>query len=57
MVVPLDLAFGIALTVAGWIGLLLAVVHSRHVIGRLNAPAVNRRGDRQADAAESSDDE
>jgi hypothetical protein len=57
MSVSLELAVGAALTVTGWIGLLIAVVHSRRVIGRLTAPATNRPGEPSADDTETNDDE
>lgn len=32
------LIIGTVLTIAGWIGLLGAVVHGRHVVNKLNKP-------------------
>ena len=45
MSVSLEFAAGVVLIVTGWFGLLIAVVHSRRVIGRLTDPATNRPGE------------
>jgi hypothetical protein len=46
MSVSLGLAVGFVLTIVGWLGLLLTVVHSRRVISRLTAPS-NGHDERQ----------
>jgi hypothetical protein len=51
-----ELIAGTVLTFAGWIGLLVAVVHSQRVIGRLNAPPVLSESESRDDS-EPRDDE
>jgi hypothetical protein len=46
MSVSLGLAVGFVLTIAGWLGLFLTVIHSRHVISRLTTPS-NGHDERQ----------
>ncbi len=38
MPASIGLVIGTGLTIAGWVGLLGAVVHGRHVVNKLNTP-------------------
>ncbi len=43
MPASIGLVIGTVLTIAGWIGLLGAVVHGRHVVNTLNTPPERER--------------
>ncbi len=43
MPASIGLIIGTVLTIAGWVGLLGAVIHGRHVVNKLNTPPEQER--------------